>query len=91
MGRMKKFYELAGDGSTQAGIYFIGRTAVLTKTCNDVLDRIRTAEHLIGDFLIEGHITDLHAAKAILGDAINLLEGPSESANRASQPTADAG
>ena len=90
MGRMKKLYELTEQRDVPF-LYFMQRTTSLTKACEDVLDRIRTAENLIGDFLTEGYITDLHAAKAILGDAINLLEGPSESANRASQPTADAG
>ena len=75
MGQMKKLYELT-DEQDKPFLYFMQRTKDLTKACEDVLDRIRTAEYLIGDFLEEGWTTDLFAARSILVDAINLLEGP---------------
>lgn len=89
MGQMKKLYELTNE-QDKPFLYFMQRTTSLTKTCEDVLDRIRTAENLIGDFLQEGWTTDLFAARSILIDAIKLLEGPDECANGASQPATDA-
>ena len=79
MGQMKKLWEMTSE-QDKPFLYFMQRTKDLTKACEDVLDRIRTAEYLIGDFLEEGYTTDLFAARSILIDAINLLEGPNGNA-----------
>ena len=76
MGKMKKLYEQEAELIERAGVFYMNRTATLQAKCKDALDRIRTAENLIGDFLEEGWTTDLFAARSILVDAINLLEGP---------------
>lgn len=82
MGQMKKLYELAWDGSTQAGIYFIERTARLTQACEDTLDLIRKAEFRLNDWLVcntdkaFGEQRDIDAARNYLIEAIELLEGP---------------
>lgn len=89
MGQMKSLYQAEAELIERAGVFYMHRTATLQAKCKDVLDRIRTAEFLIGDFLEEGWTTDLFAARSILIDAIKLLEGPDECANRASQPTND--
>lgn len=73
MGRMKKVYEQQPDPEIAP---LVQASITLTRKCHDVLDRIRTAENLIGDYIEEGYITDLYAARSILGDAIRLLEEP---------------
>lgn len=73
MGQMKKLWEMTAE-QDKPFLYFMQRTKDLTKDCEEVLDRIRTAEYLIRDFLEEGWTTDLFAAQSILIDAINLLE-----------------
>lgn len=88
MGRMKKLYEQQPDADV--GLMIQTSTA-LTLKCQDALDRIRTAENLIGDYIEEGYITDLFAAKAILGDAIKLLEETNGSTSGSGQATAHAG
>ena len=84
MGQMKKLWEMTAE-QDKPFLYFVQRTTALTKACEDVLDRIRTAEALIGDFLVEGYATDLYAARSILVDAINLLEGPHDTQGAALQ------
>ncbi len=73
MGQMKKVYEQQPDPDIEP---LVQASITLTRKCHDVLDRIRTAENLIGDYIEEGYITDLYAARSILGDAIKLLEEP---------------
>lgn len=85
MGRMKKLYELAGDGTDQAAHYFIVRNAYYRAVSERVLEAIRTAEFLIGDFLEEGYTADIQAARQLLKDSITLLEGPHDHAKGTSQ------
>lgn len=91
MGQMKKLYEMENALVERAGVFYMNRTAKLQIACNDALDRIRTAEYLIGDYLSEGYVTDLYAARSILQDAINLLEDANGSTNRPSPEAADCG
>lgn len=105
MGRMKKLWALAeqleypfpGEDLNRHSVDVAIGLRDMADACKDALDRIRKAEFLIGDWLtnqyehVFGVQDDLETARQCLNEAINLLEGPSESANRASQPTADAG
>lgn len=75
MGRMKKLYELTAE-QDKPFLYFMHRTTQLTAACERVLEAIRTAEFLIGDFLEEGHPSDLEAAREFLKNSITILEGP---------------
>ncbi len=81
MGRMKKVYEQQPDPDIAP---LIQASITLTRKCHDVLDRIRTAENLIGDYIEEGYITDLYAARSILADAIKLLEEPANATGQGS-------
>ena len=81
MGRMKKVYEQQPDPDIAP---LVQASITLTRKCHDVLDRIRTAENLIGDYIKEGYITDLYAARSILADAIKLLEEPANATGQGS-------
>lgn len=91
MGQMKKLYELAWDGSTQAGIYFIERTARLTQACEDTLDLIRKAEFRLNDWLVcntdktFSEQPDVEAARGYLIEAIELLENNHDTQGKGSR------
>jgi hypothetical protein len=87
MGQMKKLYEMTAE-QDMPFLYFMQRTTDLTVACERALDLIRQSEFLISDWLRENtnqpfnEQADLDAARSFLEDAMDLLQGPTQSRER---------
>lgn len=91
MGQMKKLWQ-KGQGNDA-----VRALVLLVSDLHRVLDKIRQAEFLLNDWLIDNtdkvfeEETDIDAARMFLNEALSILEGTNDTGSRPSQATYHSG